>query len=86
MGGDDTAKLAKMQGIHDSEKRNMVDLHTKELKARLEEYSKGELQLNKEKEELRAAKDKEIDELKAQMEAARLRYELEINALKKRID
>lgn len=43
MGGDDTAKLAKMQGIHDSEKRNMVDLHTKELKARLEEYSKGEL-------------------------------------------
>ena len=43
LSGDDTAKLAKMQAIHDSEKRSMVDLHTQEMKARLEEYTKGEM-------------------------------------------
>ena len=46
----------------------MIDNHSRELKMRIEEYSRKEIKLNQEREELRTLKEQIIFDLETKME------------------
>lgn len=59
-----------------------MELHQREIKQRIDEYTSKEQYLLKDREDLRVAKDRYIFDLESRYEVTRKSFEIEINRLK----